>query len=356
MIDSKELLKKFEPKQTKVITADPQVRCVRFSPCGKLLAAGGYDARVRRWNFATPDSPELPSLTGHHAWVEAVALRAEGELLFSGDSWGQLCCWSAYSAEQPALKWKHEQAHNGWIRDLAVSPDGKLLASCGSDRIARVWSAEDGTKQHELANFGQDLFRLRFLPDGTLVIGDDRGIVKQWKLDSSLVRQFDASPLYSLSRLQDCGGVHALAVDREGKLLAAGGTTPKNGGTLVGAPTVFVFDVATGEMKHRLTLGSENDCMVADIRFHDEGFLSVVTYGTPGSGQLIYIVPEEKTPFFTHKQVQNIHSLAWHPDGKRFVVAGTNGGSNGNGRPLDKDGKYLTNQSPLHVFALPEGA
>jgi hypothetical protein len=56
-----------------------------------------------------------------------------------------------------------------------------------------------------------------------------------------------------------------------------------------------------------------------------------------------------------HKQVQNIHSLAWHPDGKRFVVAGTNGGSNGNGRPLDKDGKYLTNQSPLHVFALPEG-
>src|SRR6188472_4324283 len=121
MIDSKELLKKFEPKQAKVITADPQVRCVRFSPCGKLLAAGGYDARVRRWNFASPDSPELPSLTGHHAWVEAMALRAEGELLFSGDSWGQLCCWSRYSEEQPTLKWKHEQAHDGWLRDLAVS-------------------------------------------------------------------------------------------------------------------------------------------------------------------------------------------------------------------------------------------
>jgi WD40 repeat protein len=354
MIDSKELLKKFEPKQTKVITADPQVRTIRFSPCGKVLAAGGFDGRVRRWNFAVAETPELPSLAGHHAWVEAVALRAEGELLYSGDSWGQLCCWSGYTAEQPAVKWKHDQAHDGWIRDLALSPDGKLLASCGSDRVARVWSAEDGTKQHELAGYGQDLLRCRWLPDGTLLTGDDRGLVKQWKLDGSLVRDFNASPLYALSRLQDVGGVHALAVDREGKLLAAGGTTPKNGGTVTGAPTVLIFDVATGEQKHKLTLGVENDCYVADLRFHDEGFLSVVTYGTPGSGQLIYIVPEEGKPFFNYKQAQNIHSLAWHPDGKRLVVSATNGGSNGNGRPVDKDGKYVTNQSPLHVFALPE--
>jgi WD40 repeat protein len=353
MIDTKELLKTFEPKQAKIITADPQVRTIRFSPCGKILAAGGYDARVRRWSFAAEETPELPSLGGHQAWVEAVALRADGELLFSGDSWGQLCCWSSYSADQPALRWKHEQAHDGWLRDLAISSHGKLLASCGSDRVARIWSADDGVKQHELANYGQDLLRCRFLPDGTLVTGDGRGIVKQWKLDGSLVRQFDASSLYALSRLQDCGGVHALAIDREGQLLAAGGTTPKNGGTLVGAPTVLIFDVATGEEKHKLTLGGENDCMVADLRFHDEGFLSVVTYGTPGSGQLLYVVPGEPGPFFTHKAVQNIHSLAWHPDGKRLVVAGTNSGSNGNGRSLDKDGKYPGNQSPLHVFALP---
>ena len=226
MIDTKKLLKKFEPQQTKIITADPQVRCIRFSPCGKVLAAGSYDGRVRRWSFAADDTPELPRLGGHNAWVEAIALRGEGELLFSADSWGQLRCHGGYTADQPAMKWKHEQAHDGWIRDLALSPDGKLLASCGSDRTARVWAAEDGAKQQELAHYGQDLLRCRFLPDGTLLTGDDRGKVKQWKLDGSLVREFDASPLYALSRLQDCGGVHCLAADREGKLIAAGGTTP----------------------------------------------------------------------------------------------------------------------------------
>jgi WD40 repeat protein len=354
MTDSQPLLAQIEPKQRKVIEAEPQLRSIRFSPCGKMLAGGGYDARVRRWEFTSDDTPELPALEGHHAWVEAIAFRSEGELLFSGDSWGQLRCWSNYLAETPALKWQQEAAHDGWIRDLAVSSDGKLLGSCGSDRVLRVWSVDDGTKQHELANYGQDLLRLRFLPEGTLITGDDRGIVKLWQLDGTLVREFDASSLYLLHRLQDVGGAHALAVDAEGKTLAVGGTVPKGGGTVIGIPTVLLFDVATGELKQSFPLGTENDCFVADLHFDSRGFLSVVTYGTPGSGQLIYLVPGEEAPLFTYKQMANCHSQAWHPDGKRLVVAATNAGSNGNGRPLDKEGNYPGNKSPLHLFDLPQ--
>jgi WD40 repeat protein len=354
MIDSAELLKKTEPKQAKVIEAEPQVRRIRFSPCGKILAAGGYDARVRRWNFAADDTPEMPSLVGHHAWVEAIAFAPAGNLLFSGDSWGQLACWSDYAAEQPGVKWKHEQSHDGWIRDLAVSADGQLIASCGTDRCVRVWSTGDGTKRHELAAYGHDLLQVRFLPDGTLVTGDDRGWVKQWRLDGSLVREFDASVLYSLSRLQDVGGVHALAVDPAGNRIAVGGTTPKGGGTVTGIPTVLLFDLATGEQKQKWELGSVNDCYVADMAFRPEGYLCLVTYGTPGLGQLLYLLPEQASPFFTEKKMQNCHSLAWHPAGQQLVVAATNGGSNGNGRPLDKEGKYPGNKSPLHVLHLPE--
>jgi WD40 repeat protein len=352
-MDNKEFLTKYEPaKDAKVLMAEPQVRGARFSPCGKVLVAGGFDARVRRWNFAASDEPpEMPPLDGHHAWIDGLAFKAEGELLFTADSWGQIACWAGYTQDQPAAKWRSETAHDGWIRDLAVSPDGKLLASCGSDRICRVWSTEDGTKQHELAGYGQDLLHVLWLPDGTLLTGDDRGIVKHWKLDGSLIREFNASVLYTLSRLQDCGGVHALAIDRDGKLLAAGGTTPKNGGTVVGPPTLLVFDIATGEERHKWTLGGDNDCFVADVHFHDEGFLSVVTYGTPGAGQLLYVARGEQQPFFTRK-MSNLHTLAWHPDGKRLAVVATNPGSNGNGRPLDKDGNYIGNKSSIHVMAV----
>ena len=95
MIDTKELLKKYEPtKDAKIIAADPQVRGARFSPCGKLLVGGGYDARVRRWNrrrSARTACPGRASRLGRR-----LAFRAEGELLFTADSWGQLRCWSGY--------------------------------------------------------------------------------------------------------------------------------------------------------------------------------------------------------------------------------------------------------------------
>jgi WD40 repeat protein len=168
MIDSKELLKRYEPtKDVKIIAADPQVRSVRFSPCGKLVVGGGYEGKVRRWN--ADDQAELPALEGHHAWIDGLAFRADGELLFTADSWGHIRCWSGYGVEAPTVKWKNETAHDGWIRELALSPDGKLLASCGSDKVVRVWSAEDGKLQHELASYGQDILRICWLPDGTLL-------------------------------------------------------------------------------------------------------------------------------------------------------------------------------------------
>jgi WD40 repeat protein len=348
-----ELLERFQPaKEVQTLAADVQLRSARYSPCGKARVGGSFDARVRRWN-ASDDAPaELPAIEGHRGWIDGLAFRAQDELLFTGDSWGQLQAMRGYAAEQPELAWRHETAHDGWIRDLAVSPDGRLVASCGSDRVCRVWGADDGQKLHELAAYGRDLFRLAWAPDGTLLTGDDRGMVKQWRLDGSLVRAFDASKLYVLSRLQDVGGVQTLAIDRAGKRLAVGGVTPRNGDTVVGAPTLLLFDLATGEQTDQWKLGSDNDCFVADVHFHEAGFLALVTYGTPGQGQLIYVSPGEPTPLFTRK-LTNPQSLSWHPAGQRLAVVTTNAGSNGNGRPVDKSGNYKTNQSPIQVFRIP---
>ena len=45
--------------------------------------------------------------------------------------------------------------------------------------------------------------------------------------------------------------------------------------------------------------------------------------------------------------------LALSPDRRTLAVAATNTGSNGNGKRLDKEGNYVGNHSPVHVFALP---
>ena len=77
-----------------------------------------------------------------------------------------------------------------------------------------------------------------------------------------------------------------------------------------------------------------------------------VASGNPGSGKLFFARAEDKEPFYVTTKMANCHSLAVHPDGRQLAVAGTNTGSNGNGRLLGKNKEYPGNFSPLHLFDL----
>ena len=155
---------------------------VRWSPSGKVLAAGGFDAQVRRWSTEGDALTPLPSLTGHNGWVQALAFHPDDRRLFSADSWGRLCCW-AFAEKEPKPLWQLPQAHDGWIRRLAVSPDGKTVASCGRDGAVRLWSADKGEKQAEWLDHKDDVFTLAFHPAGkVLVSGDLHGTIRQWDL------------------------------------------------------------------------------------------------------------------------------------------------------------------------------
>lgn len=350
-------------KELKSIDADPQVTLARFTPCGKYLLAASHDGRVRRWDVTDESLPERAALEGHGGWATALSCAATGELLYSADSWGQLRCGS-YAGEAAAAKWKVADAHDGWIRDVAVSGDGQRVATCGIDKRVRVWSAPDGAKQLDFAlgegpaftprngSLDGDVACVRFVGNSqTLLTGDLKGQVKLWDLESlKVVRQFDAGVLFKYDRLQDTGGVRCLALDAESKWLAVGGTIPKNGGSVTGAPTVLVFDYNTAELKQTFTFGQPNDCFVSDLLFHPRGYLVVSTSGTPGSGQLIAQKLDAKEPAFLTKKMVNCQSVAAHPDGERLAVVATNAGSNGNGRPVNKDGTYVTNKSPIFVW------
>lgn len=356
-MDPKQLKERFEPKPTKVIEADPQVLAARFTPCGKFLLAGGYDGRIRRWNMEEEATPELAPLSGHNGWVQAFIASAEGSLLISSDTWGAL--WArCYADEKAEPKWYLPHAHDGWIRALALSPDGKTLASCGADKKLRLWSASDGKPIKDLASDGEDLFALVYHPDGqSLFSGNGKGIVKQWEVASGkVVRDFNGGVLFKVDRIQDVGGVRCLALDREAKLLAVGGGKPAGGGSVTGVPSILVFDVASGELRQTLDVGTTNDVYVCDLAFHAAGFLMAVTSGQPGSGKILFQRPEDKEPFVANTSIPNCHSLSLDPSGQRLAVVSTNRDSNGNGRPLDKTGAYKGNRSPIHLFTLPARA
>lgn len=348
-LDAKALVAKYEPKEIKVLSPERQMFTTRISPCGKFILGAGYDARVHRWDLEQEDVPQLSALEGHHGWVTSLAFA--GDLLFTSDSWGALRAWR-YAEESPEPLWQHEAAHDGWLRQLAVSPDGKLLATCGADRVVRVWSTADGEKQAELTGHAHDVFSVAFHPGGkSLVSGDLLGVVNVWELESGKCeRSLDAGALHLESRLQNVGGVRVLAFTADGEMLLCAGTTPKNGGNVNGTPTILRFEFGSGKLHDQIQLGASSDALIYDVHQHADGFLMVVTSAQPGNGKLFFHRPGDDEPFFIYTKMANCHSLSMHPDGKRFIASSTNKGSGGNGR---KTGEYKSNHSPIHIFEFP---
>jgi WD40 repeat protein len=361
----KQPAKPAEPKELgKPALTTQQVGCLRFSACGNLLAGGDYDAKVQLWRVKDAELSPLPALSEkHNGWVDALAFAPKEELLFTADTWGRLSCWE-YAAwlnePTPDLatikpRWSNDAAHDGFIRQIAVSLDGKHLAICGRDQVVRLWSL-DGKLKHELKEHREDVYAVAFSPDSTtLVTGDIKGTIRVWSVDTGKhERQLDAASLYKIDRIQDVGGARVLCFSRDGTSLYCGGALPKSGGFVEATPKLLRFDFKSGKLEQELTLGDPPHGFVYEIIDHPAGYLMLITSGQPGNGKLFLLKPGENAPLYSTNAMPNTHALAAHPDGKRFAVASTNGNSNVNGRQGSiKNGVYTGNHSPIHLWLLP---
>src|SRR5262249_44175979 len=75
-------------------------------------------------------------------------------------------------------------AHPGLINGLAVSPDGRFLASVGAEGVARVWSTADHAEVATLIGHKGSAYAAAFTPDGARLatVGADDGTVRLWDL------------------------------------------------------------------------------------------------------------------------------------------------------------------------------
>jgi WD40 repeat protein len=94
---------------------------------------------VRLWDAGS--GRPLATLEGHARWVQGVALSADGRLVASGGGDGAVRLWEAGSG-RPLVTL---QGHAGTVWGVALSADGHLLASCGGDGRVRLWEAATGT-------------------------------------------------------------------------------------------------------------------------------------------------------------------------------------------------------------------
>jgi WD40 repeat protein len=195
----------------------PPVTAVAYRPDGKLLAVGSHKATVLI-DVATGD--EVGKLTGLAERVSAVAFSRDGRTLAvssgAAGTTGEVRLYEVPPQGLPANQPKQIiPAHKDLVYDLAFSPDGKLLATCGYDRLIKLWDVATGKLVRELKDHSDAVYGVAFSPDGKLLAsGSADRAVKIWDVATG-------KRLHTLAESTDW--VYAVAWAPSGNRLAAAG-------------------------------------------------------------------------------------------------------------------------------------
>ena len=95
----------------------------------------------------------------------------------------------------------HDLPQEGWVTDIAFSPDSATLASSSINNTVKLWSVRTSELQRTLTGHKSSCRAVTFSHDGHLIAsGDDSGVVDIWDVPSgNLVKTFQCD--YSLIRL-----------------------------------------------------------------------------------------------------------------------------------------------------------
>ncbi len=185
---------------------------VAFAPNGGEVAAAGHDGSIYLIDAHTA---QLRVLRGHRPWVASLDYAPDGRRLASAGSDQQVRIWRV--AEGRLL---HELAgHQAAIHDVAFHPGGRLLASCAQDRSLRLWDARSGELLQSVTEPAVIHWVLAFTPDGErLWAGGRDGKLRGYRVAGDRLTD-------PIAVAQPTGGAAALAIDTTGRRLASGGNS-----------------------------------------------------------------------------------------------------------------------------------
>ncbi len=197
-----------------------KANAVAFSPGGDAVYAAGGEAgivgEVKRWK--TSDGSLQQSFEGHLDAAYALAVSPDGKLLATGAYDQKIRLWDTATGKEVALL----KGHNGAVNGLSFRPDGKVLSSASADRTVKLWSIPTGQRLDTLSQPTKEQTSVVFSADGKQLFaaGSDNRI-RLWHISADAK---EGTNKIVTSRFAHEGGILRLALSLDGKLLASTST------------------------------------------------------------------------------------------------------------------------------------
>ncbi|HEY9602330.1 MAG TPA: WD40 repeat domain-containing serine/threonine-protein kinase [Allocoleopsis sp.] len=265
------------------------ITCVAFSPDGQLVVGGSEDYTIKIWEAST--GSEIHKITAHSNFVNSIAISPDGKLLASvgGDI---IKLWDLNTGQEVHTWTGHSQL----IRSVAFSPDGQMLATGANDKIVKLWNRNTGEEIRSMS--ATNLIEIvSFSRDGQIVAtGDWDNRVMLWNVNTGE----EIRTLSGHSRK-----VRAISFSPDGQTLVTGSSDK----------TIKIWQVETGELVRTLT-------------GHSGWFAGVNSVIFSPDGQMLASGSDDKTiKLWDAKTGQEITTLSQHSKGVTSVTFSPDGHS-----------------------------
>lgn len=328
-----------------------------FAPDSRTLAVT-FGSSVRFWDMV---SRQEVTATGdaHESYASMIVVSPKGFLVTAGDD-GSVRLWDAATSKQ---RWKSRTEH--WVRAVALSPDGSLVAASSLDDAVYVWDSRAGRQIYRLAGHGRLGGRraLGFFVGGrSLVSWGDDYYLRVWDMKTGKARlehpirpkgidfpddedvrrdrnfRFDSAPTTltpdAKTFVLDMGGhVHLFdtATGQETFMFASQGrfgdtvAISANGKSLLasswgdfraGYHLVFLVDLTSGSTLQRLVLPGRR---AGGVAFAADGRSFATTVEGPPGEILVHETASGKVRATIRGFRGRAQALAFFPDGRRLA-------------------------------------
>jgi WD40 repeat protein len=123
-------------------------RALAVSPCGRWVVAPRDGTALYRWDVADEEDPV--AVAPQCAEIRCLAVSPDGRRVASGDVDGAVRMWGA-DGGTPGGTGIGSHRDRSVVRALAFSHDGKVLVSSGDDGEIRAWTVRPGARTGWLA-------------------------------------------------------------------------------------------------------------------------------------------------------------------------------------------------------------